>query len=84
MTTSSCPFPDGVVHDHGNSQCHEASYRAGAVDALREAADVLAGSVDDLDGRYEYDRAFITCTAIDVQHLRDRADLIARGERVTS
>ena len=32
--TAACAFPDGVIHDHGNAQCHEASYEAGRRDAL--------------------------------------------------
>lgn len=31
---TACAFPDGVLHDHGNAQCHEASYNAGRRDAL--------------------------------------------------
>lgn len=31
---TACAFPDGILHDHGNAQCHEASYNAGRRDAL--------------------------------------------------
>ncbi|MBB3040976.1 hypothetical protein [Nocardioides soli] len=31
---NACAFPDGVLHDHGNAQCHEATYQAGRRDAL--------------------------------------------------
>lgn len=30
---NACAFPDGVLHDHGNAQCHEATYEAGRRDA---------------------------------------------------
>lgn len=34
---TACPFPDGVLHDHGAHQCHEASYEAGRALGRREA-----------------------------------------------
>lgn len=82
---TACAFPDGVLHDHGNSQCHAASYQAGAVDALREAADELKVSIDaprpdDIDA--ERGRRIGMEDAVTI--LRTRADQIARGKSVTS
>lgn len=37
---NACAFPDGVLHDHGNSHCHEASYNAGRRDALTSAGSI--------------------------------------------
>lgn len=73
MTSSNCGLPDGYVHAH-TDHC----YRAGAVDALREAADELE-LVDSVEWALVGQDAGIAASTI----LRARADLIARGMAVS-
>lgn len=84
MTTSACAFPDGVIHDHGNAHCHEASRRAGAVEALREAADELDAQETVGNNLLDWELGRNEGHSRDARILRARADLIASGKAVTS
>lgn len=82
MTTSACGFPEGRIHDHGASQCHEASRRAGAVDALREAIDAVESERSRIDGHFAWHEGCVAGLTATLEILR--ADLIARGMAVSS
>lgn len=70
--SSGCAFRDGVLHDHGNDRCHEATRRAGAVEALRAvAAELTADVVCSCQACASYADA--------ARRVVERADLIARG-----
>jgi hypothetical protein len=78
--TTNCGYRDGEIHPHVD-RC----YRAGAVDALRAAADEVEASIDapqpdDIDA--ERGRRIGMEDAARI--LRNRADQIARNESVTS
>lgn len=70
MTTSNCGLPDAVIHPHVD-RC----YQAGAVDALREAADAI--EMSEVLGAVTLNKHYRVMARI----LRNRADQIARNEQ---